>query len=77
MSDIADMRADDLVSRLRRLAKARGWTIAERQGRGSHLVVTINGRQTAIPMHRGDMPPGTYRGIAKALGLKPDEIENI
>ncbi len=75
MSDTADMRADDLVGRLRRLAKTRGWSIAERQGRGSHLVVTINGRQTAIPMHRGDMPPGTYRGIIKALGLKSEDVE--
>jgi hypothetical protein len=39
------------------------------------VVVTINGRQSSIPMHRGDMPPGTCRGILRALGINPSEIE--
>ena len=69
------MRADDLIRRLRRLAKDRGWGFRRREGRGSHLIVILDGRQTVVPMHRGDMPLGTYRAILKALGLKPDDVE--
>ena len=69
------MRAADLLGRLRRLSRERGWDFREREGRGSHVVVTINGRQSSIPMHRGDMPPGTCRGILRALGINPSEIE--
>ena len=75
MSDISVMRADDLMRRLRRLANNRGWKIAEREGRGSHVVLTLNGRRTVVPMHRGDMPPGTYLGVLKQLGLKPEDVE--
>jgi predicted RNA binding protein YcfA (HicA-like mRNA interferase family) len=70
------MRANDLLSRLRRLADKRGWDFRERPGRGSHVVVTVRGKHSSIPMHRGDMPPGTYRGILKALGLKPGDVED-
>lgn len=70
------MRADDLRRRSARLARRRGWEFRERPGRGSHVVVVLNGRQSAIPMHRGDMPPGTYRGILKALGITPADVED-
>ena len=69
------MRADDLMRRLRRLASARGWEIKERDGRGSHIVVTLNGRRSVVPMHRGDIPTGTYRGVLKQLGLEPEDLE--
>ena len=69
------MRATDLLRRLRRLSRQRGWEFHERSGKGSHLVVSINGRKTVLPMHPGDMPEGTYRGILKALGLRPTDVE--
>ena len=69
------MRADDLLSRLRRIAKERGEELREREGRGAHVVVRLSGLQTSISMHRGDMPQGTYQGILKALGLKPKDVE--
>lgn len=73
---IRPMRADGLIGRLRRLARSRGWTYVEREGRGSHVVVKIDGRQTSVPMHRGDLPIGTYRGILRALGQTPDDMED-
>jgi len=69
------MRAADLPGRLRHLSRERGWEFRKREGRGSHGVVTINGRRSSIPMQRGDMPPGTYRGILKALGISPSDVE--
>ena len=69
------MRANDLRRRLRAIAKARDWTLIERDGRGSHVVVVLNGQPSTIPVHRGDMPLGTYRAILKQLGLTPEDME--
>jgi mRNA interferase HicA len=42
----------------------------EQGGRGSHLKVFLNGKQSVLPMHNGDMKKGTLEGIKKQLGLK-------
>jgi mRNA interferase HicA len=38
--------------------------------KGSHLKVTLNGKQTVVPMHGKDLKTGTVEGIKKQLGLK-------
>jgi mRNA interferase HicA len=40
------------------------------KGKGSHLKVFLNGRQSILPMHRAEMKKGTLEGIKKQLGLK-------
>lgn len=42
-------------------------------GKGSHLRVFLNGRQSVLPMHPGDLPKGTEQNILKQLGLKRKE----
>ena len=69
------MRANELLRRLRSISATRNWPLDERQGKGAHLIVVLNGRRSVISMHSGDMPTGTYRAILKALGLKPDDLE--
>jgi mRNA interferase HicA len=39
-------------------------------GNGSHFHVTLNGRQSIVPMHGKDIPTGTVEVIKKQLGLK-------
>lgn len=57
------MTAREVMSRLRR----EGWV--ERAGKGSHIVFVKVGRDN-IPVlnHRGDIPIGTLRSIARAAG---------
>jgi len=40
------------------------------QGKGSHLKVFLNGRQSISPMHATELKTGTVAGIKKQLGLK-------
>ena len=40
------------------------------QGKGSHLKVFLNGKQSVLPMHNADMKKVTLEGIKKQLGLK-------
>ncbi len=39
-------------------------------GKGSHLKVFLNGRQSVLPMHNAELKTGTVEGIKKQLGLK-------
>jgi mRNA interferase HicA len=39
-------------------------------GKGSHLKVFLNGRQSVMPMHTTELKTGTVEGIKKQLGLK-------
>lgn len=64
-----------LLRAIRRLASRRGWSFAEREGKGSHLIVRLNGRSTTVPRHRGDLPAGTYRAILKQLQITETELE--
>jgi mRNA interferase HicA len=38
--------------------------------KSGHLKVYLNGRQTILPMHSGDLKRGTEEAIKKQLGLK-------
>ena len=49
--------------------------MAERAGKGSHVVVTLDGRRSVVPQHRADLPAGTFRAILKQLGLTPTDLE--
>ena len=69
------MTSADLLRRLRRLARKRGWEMVEREASGSHLVGRLNGRATVVPCHGGDMKNPTYWGILKQLGLTRQDME--
>ena len=40
------------------------------QGKGSHVKVFLNGRQSVLPMHATELKTGTVEAIEKQLGLK-------
>ena len=39
-------------------------------GKGSHLKVYLNGRQSVLHMHNAELKKGLVEGIKKQLGLK-------
>ncbi|MFZ0814635.1 MAG: type II toxin-antitoxin system HicA family toxin [Candidatus Sulfotelmatobacter sp.] len=43
---------------------------AFKAGKGSHLKVYLNGRQSVLPMHNTELKKGLVEGIKKQLGLK-------
>lgn len=42
-------------------------------GKGGHLKVTLNSKQSVLPMGSGELKKGTQEGIKKQLGLKDKE----
>jgi predicted RNA binding protein YcfA (HicA-like mRNA interferase family) len=69
------MRAADLLGILRRRATRLGVRHEEIEGKGSHLKLKHGSAMTVIPVHRGDMPEGTYRAILKQLGLTDADLQ--
>jgi mRNA interferase HicA len=39
-------------------------------GKGSHLKVYLNGKQSVLPMHNKELATGLVEGIKRQLGLK-------
>ena len=39
-------------------------------GKGSHLKVYLNGRQSVLPMHDAELKKGLVEAIKKQLGVK-------
>ncbi|MGH9151076.1 MAG: type II toxin-antitoxin system HicA family toxin [Acidimicrobiales bacterium] len=55
------MRTRELRALLRRLG------CEEARQSGSHLIVRCGRCQTVVPVHTGDIPPGTLRSIERDL----------
>lgn len=55
-------------NQFRKWLAARGATFAP--GKGGHLKVFLNGRQSVLPMHSHELKKGLVEGIKKQLGLK-------
>jgi mRNA interferase HicA len=55
-----------------RWLKKQGATVDKKRGKGSHAMVTLNGRQTVVPTH-GELKTGTVEAIKRQLGLKGEE----
>ncbi|MBI5215261.1 MAG: type II toxin-antitoxin system HicA family toxin [Ignavibacteriae bacterium] len=50
----------------------------ERRQTGSHKVLRhVDGRQTYVPMHTGDVPEGTFRKILKQAKLTFEQFEQL
>ncbi len=69
------MKSADLLALLRRRATRLGLRHEEVEGKGSHLKVRHGFAATVIPMHRRDLPTGTYRAILKQLGMTEADLE--
>jgi predicted RNA binding protein YcfA (HicA-like mRNA interferase family) len=60
-------------SDLLRLLSRKGATILTGRGKGSHVVVRFNDRQTTVPQNR-DLPIGTLKAILKQLNLTLEDL---
>ena len=56
------------TSEFKRWLKQQGATFAP--GKGGHLKVYLNGRQSVLPVHAKEMKKGTVEAIKRQLGLK-------
>jgi predicted RNA binding protein YcfA (HicA-like mRNA interferase family) len=66
------MTRDELIRRLRQVARENGlsFEVIKSRGKGSHVVVRSGDRRTVVPYGHGrDLKLGTLRSIAGDLGV--------
>jgi len=55
-------------------AEFKRWLAAQgatfKLGKGSHLKIELNGKNSVLPMHSKELKTGLVEGIKKQLGLK-------
>ncbi|MBC5815947.1 MAG: type II toxin-antitoxin system HicA family toxin [Candidatus Eremiobacteraeota bacterium] len=49
----------------------------ELRQRGSHRIFALGSRRAIVPMHGGDLKPGTLKAILDASGLTPDRLREL
>jgi mRNA interferase HicA len=72
------MTRDELIRRLRRLARKRGvvFEVVHARGKGGHWTVQFASRRQPVPQAKGgDLPRGTLRGILRRFGLSQSDLE--
>jgi predicted RNA binding protein YcfA (HicA-like mRNA interferase family) len=70
------VRSDELLRILRRQGKRLQLPHQELEAKGTHPKLRHGLGQTVIPMHRRDLPIGTFRAILKQLGLTERDLED-
>ncbi|MPZ15686.1 MAG: addiction module toxin, HicA family [Chloroflexi bacterium] len=64
-------RAREVIRALERL----GWVQARQEG--SHVILRRDRAHVTVPAHRGDIPTGTLRNIARQAGLSLRELRDL
>ncbi|HEY3323344.1 MAG TPA: type II toxin-antitoxin system HicA family toxin [Planctomycetota bacterium] len=60
-----------------RVARMLGFVLARQKGSHASYKRAADQRLVVIPMHRGNLKPGTLHRILKDLNLSPDEFAEL
>lgn len=76
MAYIAKVNGNELLRRLRRLAKTRGieLVVDRRQGKGSHSTLRFGGKKTTLKDLKKEIGPGLLRAVLNDIGLTPRDL---
>ncbi|WPR75764.1 type II toxin-antitoxin system HicA family toxin [Algoriphagus sp. NG3] len=58
------------VKELQKLLFEDGWKIKTQKGSHQQLIHPVKPGKVTVPVHGGDVPPGTLNSILKQAGLK-------
>jgi len=68
------MTAQELIRRLRKLARKRRLEFVLTSGRGDHVKVQFGQHRSILPGRRGELPLGTLRAICRDLGIDHKDL---
>ena len=70
------MTAQELIRRLRKLARKKGlsFRLDAARGKGDHAKVFLGDSSSFLPGKRGELKPKTFRSICNQLGVKPEDL---
>lgn len=65
------VKANDLL----RLLARHGVTVIKGRGKGGHVVVRFNGKQSTVSTGSGEIPRLHVQTMLKQLGINPDDLD--
>lgn len=70
------MTAQELLRRLRKLARKRGLSLVVNasRGKGDHSRIILGEKVSYLPGMKGEIPNGTLRAICRQLGIKDRDL---
>lgn len=76
MSDTLPMKGSELIRKVQRLAKDRGFAcrVDEKRGKGSHVTLYFGDRLTIVRNPKDELKTGTLHAMCKQLGITRDEL---
>jgi mRNA interferase HicA len=76
LSDPDIMKGNELIKKVKKLAKKRSIKarVDEKRGKGSHVTLYFGDKFTIVRNPKDELKTGTLNAILKQLGIKEDEI---
>jgi len=77
MYDIESMNGNELLKKLRKLAKDRktSMDLVKSHGKGSHGTLYFDGKKTVMKDPKKEIGPGLLKAMLNNLGLEKKDIE--
>jgi len=74
--NIAIMKGNEFIKRIRKLAKERGlfFQLDAARGKGSHITLYLGDKLTIVRNPKDELKTGTFHGTLKQLGVDPEEL---
>ena len=72
-SDLPQMTSREVL----RILARDGWVVDRQQGSHVVLMRPAGSGRVIVPRHRGDLPPGTLRGILQQAGLSRQAFNRL
>lgn len=71
------MNGNELLKKLKQVAKARGLTLRQvsHRGKGSHITVYLGERRTVLKDRKKEIGPGLLNAILAQLGIDKSDID--
>lgn len=78
MSDNGDMNGNELLKKLRKLAKQYGVTVTieKHHGKGSHATLYFGDNRTTIKDRKKEIGKGLLNSMLDDLGINKDDIDS-
>jgi predicted RNA binding protein YcfA (HicA-like mRNA interferase family) len=73
------VRDGELLRRLQRMARSRGWELEWRpdRGKGSHGLLVMNGRRTIVPDLKAELKKGTFHSVLSDLRITAEDLQRF
>ena len=70
------MNGNEFLRKLKSLSRKNGWDYDWRpdRGKGSHGIVTMNGKKTVVRNLRDELKTGTFHGMLSQLGIRANDL---